>query len=87
MPDAPNGFDVHAGKFGVAGSGPNALSYLVVVALIATLGFLAWTNWSAFQRIDVSLNRLSNDIRCLAWAAANEDTRARLPTCSRDGAP
>ncbi len=87
MADVPDGFDVHAGKYGVTGTGPNALSYLVVVALIVTLGFLAYTNWAAFQRIDISLSRLSNDIRCLAWAAASEDTRARLPSCSRDGAP
>ena len=87
MPDVPNGFDVHAGTFGVSGKGPNALSYLVVVTLIATLGFLAWTNWTSFGRIEKSLSTLSNDIRCLAWAAASEETRARLPVCARDGAP
>ena len=76
-----DGFEAHVGNIGASGTGQNALSYLVVIALLTTLGFLAWTNWTAFSRIEQTLKVLSNDIRCLAWAASDERTRARLPIC------
>lgn len=85
MPDpaGPNGLDVHAGAFGLRATGPNTLAYLTVLLLAAALAFLAWTNWTAFSRIEVSLATLSNDIRCLAWVAADEPTREKLPPCLR----